>query len=50
MNHPVVASRIFTTGLAVGVLLMPVFPELGGVLVFLACSVVLILWVRRASH
>jgi hypothetical protein len=50
MNHPLVVSLIFTTGLALGVLLMPVFPELGGALIFVACSVVLILWVRRSSR
>ena len=50
MNHPVLTSLIFTAGLALGILLMPVFPELGGVLIFLACSVILLLWVRRASR
>ncbi len=50
MNHPLVASLIFTSGLALGILLMPVLPELGGVVIFVSCSVVLILWVRRSSR
>ena len=47
MNHPVLASLIFTAGLAVGFLLMPVFPALGGGVIIVSCSVVLILSVRR---
>jgi hypothetical protein len=50
MNHPLLASLIFTVGLAVGFVLMPVLPKLGTGVIIVSCSVVLILSVRRASR
>ncbi len=50
MNYPLIASLIFTSGLALGILLMPVLPELGGVMIYASCSAVLISWVCQGSR
>jgi hypothetical protein len=50
MKHPVLASLIFTAGLAVGFLFMPDSPKVGAGVIIASCSVVLILSVRRAAR
>ena len=46
----VLASLLFTACLAVGFLLMPGFPVLGGGVLIAACSLVLLASVHRATH
>jgi len=46
MDHPVRLSLLFMVGLALGFLLMPISPELGGIVIIVSCSVVLIAWLR----
>ena len=46
----VAASLVFTASLAVGFLLMPGFPTLGGAVLVGACGMVLISSVRRSPH
>jgi hypothetical protein len=50
MHRSLVASVIFTSGVALGILLMPDLPELGAVVIYAACSAVLISWVCQGSR
>jgi hypothetical protein len=50
MGHSVWPSLLFTGGVVLGFLLMPTVPELGGVVIIVACGIVLIAWLHGSPR
>ena len=50
MKHSLLVAVVVLAGLGLGILFMPVLPELGGVVIIIVCGVSLFLWACRASR
>ena len=50
MDHTVRFGFLCATGVLLGLLLLPVIPELGGGVILVVCALILMAWVCRSSH
>ena len=50
MDHTVRFGFLCATGVLLGLLLLPVIPELGGGVILVVCALILMAWVCRSSR